>query len=194
MTKEEFYERVRNDYNKYGDVDMDICRNISCSDCPFDSKNCLSEAIYDLLDQNHDQETRLHTLAKKLKDAEQHLNARLNFEYLSYDYVETDEGILILLCENGKRLLRNALDVGKSVQDWMYAEYREPKYKLTRFEYDVLRSCVPDEDDVFNDYRLCDYEILERLKKIGYFENIELHQKIGDVLNDCMVYDIIIDE
>lgn len=193
MTKEEFYEHVKNNY-KYGDVDIDVCRDVACPDCPFDSKNCLSEVIYDLLNKNHDQETRLHTLAKKLKDAEQHLNARLNFEYLSYDYVETDEGILILLTENGKWLLRNALDVGRSVQDWMYAEYREPKYKLTRFEYDVLRSCVPDEDDVFNDYRLCDYEILKRLKKIGYFENIELDQNIGDVLNDCMVYDIIIDE
>lgn len=187
MTKEEFYEKLKN--NEYGD----ICRGISCLDCPFDNKNCLSDIIRDLLNKNHDQEIRLHTLAKKLKDAEQHLNARLNLEYLSYDYVVTDDGILILLCEKGKQLLRNALDVGNSVQDWMYAEYKEPKYKLTKFEYDVLRSCAPDEDNVFNDYRLCDYEILERLKKIGYFENVELYQNIGDVLNDCVVSEIIIE-
>lgn len=67
--------------------------------------------------------------------------------------------------------------------EWLASPYKEPKYKLTQFEYDLI-----------NTYKYCsdnskfnDSTQLRQLKEKEYFEKVDKNAKIHDILRDCEV-------
>lgn len=57
----------------------------------------------------------------------------------------------------------------ETLKDWLMAEYKQ--YKLTQFEYDLLRAC--DERTPLSHTSFCMHDILMKMKKYGYYKQIE---------------------
>ena len=65
--------------------------------------------------------------------------------------------------------------------EWLLQKHGE-KYKLTQFEYDLLRA-----SDVSHKKKLKEVAIYNTLKKIGYFKDIDFELAIYEILNNCEV-------
>ena len=63
---------------------------------------------------------------------------------------------------------------------WFKLLYGKPIYKLTKFEYDLLRT-----NDMAKDKTLNDFATYKNLQTIGYFKNIDFNLKIEEVLENC---------
>lgn len=64
--------------------------------------------------------------------------------------------------------------------EWLKQPHIKPVYKLTRFEYDLLRS--NNTNNTSHDKKLMDFATYRNLKEIGYFKNIDFNLNIDDVL------------
>lgn len=64
--------------------------------------------------------------------------------------------------------------------EWLKQPHIKPVYKLTRFEYDLLRS--NNTNNTSHDKKLIDFATYRNLKEIGYFKNIDFNLKIDDIL------------
>lgn len=67
--------------------------------------------------------------------------------------------------------------------DWLLSPYEEPKptYKLTQFEYDLLRTAK------WSTRLFGEYDYLMNLKAIGYFKDITSAMAIVNVLDNAEV-------
>ena len=63
---------------------------------------------------------------------------------------------------------------------WLASKCKKPKYKLTKFEKELLQ-CYPYE----NSFKL--FNSLNGMKKKGYFKGIDDNEIIGDILENCEV-------
>lgn len=63
-----------------------------------------------------------------------------------------------------------------------YKEYKEQTYKLTQFEYDLLRT-----NNMSHDLRLKDFAIYENLREIGYFKDVNFDLTIDEILENCEI-------
>lgn len=65
---------------------------------------------------------------------------------------------------------------------WLYEQYKE-KYKLTKFEYDIIKT--------FDHCKECcllnEIECLKKLSEKGYFKGIDPFTKIHDIIDNCEV-------
>lgn len=66
--------------------------------------------------------------------------------------------------------------------EWLASPYEKPTYKLTQFEYDLLRT-----NGVSYYRKLSEFLTYRNLKKIGYFKDIDFDLTINDVLKNCEV-------
>ena len=69
------------------------------------------------------------------------------------------------------------------VKEWLKKPYINPKYKLSKFEYDML-------DTIFDKKaRFSKINLIGELKKKGYFENIKCDSnvRVEDILANCEV-------
>lgn len=68
---------------------------------------------------------------------------------------------------------------------WLVSEHKEPKTRLTRFEYDLLSS--------FGKWRECgvanDFYTLKRMEEKGYFRNVDMKKTISEILEKSEVID-----
>lgn len=64
--------------------------------------------------------------------------------------------------------------------EWLKQPHIKPIYKLTRFEYDLLRSNYM--NNISHNRKLIDFATYRNLKEIGYFKNIDFNLKIDDIL------------
>lgn len=67
---------------------------------------------------------------------------------------------------------------------WLKQPYKKPIYKLSRFEYDLLRT-----NNLSHDKKLKDFATYENLREIGYFKDIDFDLKIDEILDNCEVID-----
>lgn len=65
---------------------------------------------------------------------------------------------------------------------WYSSPYEKPKYKLTQFEYDLLRT-----NDMSHDRKVGSFATYVNIKKVGYFKDIDFDLTIKDVLENCEV-------
>ena len=65
-------------------------------------------------------------------------------------------------------------------KDWLKQPYEKPKYKLTKFEKELLQ-CYPDT----NSFKL--FNSLNGMKEKGYFKNVDKNELIKDILENCEV-------
>lgn len=64
--------------------------------------------------------------------------------------------------------------------EWLKRPHIKTVYKLTRFEYDLLRSNYM--NNISHNEKLIDFATYRNLKEIGYFKNIDFNLKIDDIL------------
>lgn len=76
---------------------------------------------------------------------------------------------------NGRSCLENKLH-------WSLAKY-QPKYKLTRFEYDLVHTY----SDCHAHCKFSDCKQLRELKDKGYFKCVNYDTKVNDILANCEV-------
>lgn len=65
---------------------------------------------------------------------------------------------------------------------WLKQPYKKPIYKLSRFEYDLLRT-----NNLSHDKKLKDFATYENLREIGYFKDIDFDLTIDEILDNCEV-------
>lgn len=87
-------------------------------------------------------------------------------------------------CGNCEFSKENGECIGKSkIRKWFDQPYKQPTYKLTQCEYDML-------DTIFEkEARFSTVYLIGELKKKGYFENIKCDSKVlvKDILANCEV-------
>ena len=66
---------------------------------------------------------------------------------------------------------------------WLKQPYKEPKYKLTKFEFDIIQTYR----DCHESCKISEFKQLIELKDKGYFKCIDHDTKIQDVLKNCEV-------
>lgn len=66
-----------------------------------------------------------------------------------------------------------------AIENWLKLKHT---YRLTRFEYDLLRTNTESKDKTFNDFAT-----YKKLRSVGYFRGIDFELKIDDVLANCEV-------
>lgn len=66
-----------------------------------------------------------------------------------------------------------------AIENWLKLKHT---YRLTRFEYDLLRTNTESKDKTFNDFAT-----YKNLRSVGYFRGIDFELKIDDVLANCEV-------
>lgn len=64
--------------------------------------------------------------------------------------------------------------------EWLKGPHIKTVYKLTRFEYDLLRSNYM--NNISHNRKLIDFATYRNLKEIGYFKNIDFNLNIDDIL------------
>lgn len=66
---------------------------------------------------------------------------------------------------------------------WLKQPYKKPKYKLTQFEYDLIKA--------FDRCKECcllnEIECLKKLSQKGYFNGIDPFTKVHDIIDNCEV-------
>ena len=66
---------------------------------------------------------------------------------------------------------------------WLKQPYEKPKYKLTKFEFDLIQTYR----DCHESCKISEFKQLIELKDKGYFKCIDHDTKIQDVLKNCEV-------
>lgn len=66
---------------------------------------------------------------------------------------------------------------------WLKQPYKKPKYKLTKFEFDLIQTYR----DCHESCKISEFKQLIELKDKGYFKCIDHDTKIQDVLKNCEV-------
>lgn len=72
----------------------------------------------------------------------------------------------------------------KKTIEWLKQTYIKPKYELTKFEIDLLQGYLK---GFFSGYEFKNIITLNRMKKKGYFKDVDEDATIEDILADCEV-------
>lgn len=67
--------------------------------------------------------------------------------------------------------------------DFLNYEYKEPKIKLTKFEYDLLKTY--DEKGLQHYFKYLD--TLTRMKEKGHFKNVDISMTVKDIIDNCEI-------
>lgn len=92
------------------------------------------------------------------------------------------------LCYVNDEILKNSCtgrsckECQKIALEFLSSEAKE-KIKLTQFEYDLLK-CYSENT---TDHKFNGINCLKKLKKQGYFKNVDIHMRISEILNNCEV-------
>ena len=176
MTKEEVLNTIIEHY-KNGSTSAlsDYCDRVRCAECPFNTEDCVDDVAMAILDRllkaEEHQETNLEHYASK----------SLTEKYGFSPFTSCDTDTLAITLKDGWEKTFNWSD---PIQ-WLLSPYEEPKpkYKLSKFEYDLLKSYGEEtrSTDIF-----C-YFSLTMMREKGYFKDIHVTATFGDVLDNCEV-------
>lgn len=174
MTKEETLDMIIDDYKNGSQSAMtDYCNGTRCDDCLFESGDCVDEVNNMLIDRLLKAEEKKETnLEHYIVRSGVHITKEHDIEVWEFRFKRgTEKQFFDSDCA--------------SICDWLLAPYEEPKpkYKITQFEYDLLKSYGEETRsiDIF-----C-YFSLDMMRKKGYFKGIQGTATFGDVLDNCEV-------
>lgn len=84
-------------------------------------------------------------------------------------------------CEFNKDIPRKC---HKRTIEWLKQPYIKPTYKLTKFEQDLLQSCL----QVYSpEYQFKNIAFLTRMKEKRYFKGVDKDATLEDILADCEI-------
>lgn len=72
----------------------------------------------------------------------------------------------------------------KRVIEWLNQPYKKPTYKLSQFEYDLLRT-----NNMSRNRKLSSFATYKNLGEIGYFKDIDFDLTINEILSNFEVKD-----
>lgn len=189
MTKDEMIDAIIERYKGFenkGRINIfNCCPEIDCDYCPFECRDCTNDIAMSLLDRLIKAEEQSKSLEKTCYKLQQALeeHQETNLEHFRGTVVfDKANGIvhIHLINEWGK-----SYSDDKGAIDWLLSPYEEPKpkYKLTKFEHDLLQIYV-DQECMGN---IGHYWELEGLHEKGYFKNIPTNVTLKDILDNCEV-------
>lgn len=65
---------------------------------------------------------------------------------------------------------------------WLGEPYKKPKIKLTKFEYDLLRT-----NDQSHDRTIGSYATYKNMHEVGYYKDVDFNLTINEILENCEV-------
>ena len=168
MTKEEVINKIIERYKSYKDksfVNLVDCCGMDCENCHFKVTECADGVIKAIIE-------RLIKTEGKGETNLEHFRETVVFDKAN--------GIVHIHLING---WGKSYSDDKGVIDWLLepCEEPKPKYKLSKFEYDLFDSC-------FNKaYGIKDSWALDQMHEKGYFKGIPNDISIKDILDNCEV-------
>lgn len=119
-------------------------------------------------------------------------NAETNYEHFKDEIIE-NTGFQFALVDGKPSKCSDVrcLDCGFStgygcsekIKEWLKSPYEKQKYKLSRFEYDLLNAYKV--SGILNSIR--NYSALFELYEKGYFKDVDLKATIVEILDNCEV-------
>lgn len=118
--------------------------------------------------------------------------AETNYEHFKDEIIE-NTGFQFALVDgkpskcSGVRCLDCGFSTGygcsEKIKEWLKSPYEKQKYKLSRFEYDLLN--VYKVSGILNSIK--NYSALFELYEKGYFKDVDLKATIVEILDNCEV-------
>lgn len=140
-------------------------------------------------------ENAIHKQCKELgwfEEEKQETKQETNFEYYKDEILEDYAHNLAVvkgrptLCYktncNDCDFKINQIGCREKAKDWLKQPHEKPVYKLTKFEYDLLRT-----NNMSHDKRLNDFATYENLREIGYFKDVNFDLTIDEILENCEI-------
>lgn len=119
-------------------------------------------------------------------------SAETNYEHFKDEIIE-NTGFQFALVDgkpskcSGVRCLDCGFSTGygcsEKIKEWLKSPYEKQKYKLSRFEYDLLNAYKV--SGILNSIR--NYSALFELYEKGYFKDVDLKATIVEILDNCEV-------
>lgn len=165
MTKEELIKRLIEMRKTGADETLDrVCESSTgCEYCPLypTGRLCSHQTIDYLLDYIIELESKAET----------------NLEHYFEDSSFTDgNGYIIKV-----RLPWNIQT--DNLTTWLLSPYEEPTYKLTQFEYDLIKA----HKNAYGDNTQMTWIYVEELKKLGYLKGVPKDAEVGEILENAEV-------
>ena len=139
-------------------------------------------------------ENAIHKQCEELGWLEKEERAETNYEHYK-DVILEDSGLTLALV-GGKPC--KCIDVhcsdcefstghgcSEKMKEWLDSTYEKTKYKLNKFEYDLIQTY----SDCSDECKFCDFMQLNKLQNMGYFSCIDSSIKISDILENCEIID-----
>lgn len=174
MTKEEFIDKAI-ECRKKGKktVDECFCKNIGgCGVCPASLEGCKLMLL--LLDEII--RLREEKLERKETNLE-HYFKRTTFKM-------TRDKVVLESDYAGDGVEDVFMKINGNTVQWLLEAYEEPKYQVSQFEYDLIKSC---KESSYGNWRIEDFAFLRPLRSVGYFKNIPTDTRIRDILENAEV-------
>lgn len=172
MNKEEAIQKII-DMAKGGIVKPfeAYCHSNPCMACPFQKNKCVESAIGGLID--------------RIIKTEESQKAETNLEHYIVRngvHITKEPEVEVWEFRFKKGAEKQFFDANiKSVLDWLLSPYEKPKYKLSKFEHNLLECYLNGE------FGIKDFWTLEQMQKKGCFNNIPTDVSIRDILDNCEV-------
>lgn len=127
-----------------------------------------------------------------LEEEKQEIKKETNYEHYKDKIIK--DGIWNLALVNGKPKrchnvycndcdFKTSRECKKKLEEWLKHPYERPTYKLTQFEYDLIKA--------FDRCKECcllnEIECLKKLSQKGYFNGIDPFTKVHDIIDNCEV-------
>ena len=179
MTKEELIKKLI-DIAKGGvEYPMDAyCHTNPCLTCPFQEANCVQAIIGELIN-------RL-IKAEEFQKAEEHQETNYDHYIKTYSLIRYDNEVTFKLKDGWEESFCDFWS--GDFREWLISPYKEPpkpKYKLTQFEYDLLRVHAEE----MHPGCIHHYWELKGMQDKGYLKDMPADVPIKDFIDDCEVVD-----
>lgn len=172
MTKEEAIEFIIEEAKRGTEhAHTDFCEKyVTCNECPLGEGEGCRKSLFD-------------SLIERLLKAEEHQKAETNLEHFRGNViVDMPNSVVYFDLKNG---WEESYSHHKDVIDWFLSPYEPLKYKLRRFEHDLLNFCKKCNDT----FVIGDWAILMDMHDKGHFKDIPTDVPIRDILDNCEVTD-----
>lgn len=171
MTKEEMINKIIERYKSYKNksfINLVDCCGMDCENCPFKVTECANDVLKAIID-------RFVKAEEKKETNLEHFRGNVAFDKTN--------GIVLINLINGWK--NNYSCPHEDAIDWLLEPYKppKPKYKLSKFEYDLLDFCKQ-----YNDTQAIeDWSVLMDMQNKGHYKGISKEIKIRDILDNAEV-------
>ena len=134
----------------------------------------------------------MKTAKEMFEEEKQEIKQETNYEHFKDEIIENSD--LCFALADGKPCqcsdiscsecgFSTGYGCSEKIKEWLNKPYEKTKYKLTKFEFDLIQTYR----DCHESCKISEFKQLIELKDKGYFKCIDHDTKIQDVLKNCEV-------